>query len=83
MTVHRLRTLKSYFEAVRDGRKTFEIRYNDRDFKVGDRLLLVLYFPSRDEELDELEVEVTYVLPGGVFGVDEEYVVMSIAKVEP
>jgi len=34
--LHVLNTEPEYFEAVKRGDKTFEIRYNDRDFKVGD-----------------------------------------------
>lgn len=38
--IHELKTLPEYFEAVRKGDKTFELRKNDRDFKVGDHLAL-------------------------------------------
>ncbi len=41
--IHELKTVKSYFEDLLSGKKTFEIRLNDRDFKVGDKLLLVEY----------------------------------------
>lgn len=38
--VHELKILPGYFEAVFMGTKTFEIRKNDRDYKVGDMLIL-------------------------------------------
>lgn len=38
--IHALKTLPEYFEAVRKGDKTFELRNNDRNFKVGDYLAL-------------------------------------------
>lgn len=38
--IHELKTLPKYFEAVRKGDKTFELRKNDRNFKVGDYLAL-------------------------------------------
>lgn len=38
--VHDLKIRPQYFEAVARGAKGFEVRVNDRDFKVGDHLLL-------------------------------------------
>lgn len=40
MTVHSLKTWPEFFEAQRSGRKTFELRRNDRDFHLGDVLVL-------------------------------------------
>ena len=37
---HRLKILPKYFEPVINGSKTFELRKNDRDFKIGDVLSL-------------------------------------------
>lgn len=38
--VHELKTLPEYFQAVKEKRKPFEVRKNDRNFKVGDSLYL-------------------------------------------
>jgi len=38
--VHELKTDSAVFQAVHEGKKTFEIRKNDRNFKVGDELWL-------------------------------------------
>ncbi len=40
MTTHELKTDPGVFEAVHSGKKTFEIRLNDRGFCVGDELSL-------------------------------------------
>ena len=40
MTIHRLKIKPDYLKAIIEGNKTFEIRKNDRDFKVGDRVCL-------------------------------------------
>lgn len=37
---HRLKTIPEYFDAVIDGRKTFELRKDDRGYSVGDTLVL-------------------------------------------
>ena len=38
--VHELKCWKQFYAEVEAGRKTFEIRWNDRDYCVGDVLLL-------------------------------------------
>lgn len=40
MTTHELKLDIRYFDDVKSGKKNFEIRKNDRDFKVGDTLIL-------------------------------------------
>jgi len=39
MTVHELKTMTEYFAAILDGRKTFELRKDDRGFKVDARFM--------------------------------------------
>ncbi|EMK6918792.1 DUF3850 domain-containing protein [Vibrio cholerae] len=41
MANHQLKIKSEYLEAIIRGDKTFEIRKNDRDFKVGDRVMLI------------------------------------------
>lgn len=43
---HLLKILPNYFGKVLNGSKTFEIRNNDRDFKVGEYVELLEYFPD-------------------------------------
>ena len=40
MTIHKLKLNAAYYDDSASGIKTFEIRENDRDFKVGDILEL-------------------------------------------
>ncbi len=49
MTVHKLKLFPEYFDAVANGIKTFEIRKNDRDYKVGDTLRLYEFDPEEEE----------------------------------
>lgn len=71
---HHLKILPEYFNAVRYGVKTFEIRKNDRDYQVGDTLLLKEY-ENDNFTGNLLEVIVTYITD---FAQMDGYVVMAI-----
>ncbi len=76
---HRLKTWSKYFWEVVNGNKTFELRKNDRNFKVGDHLLLENYDEKKECYLSEsIIVRITYILEGGNFGLEKGYVVMGI-----
>jgi hypothetical protein len=49
MTKHELKVWPQFFAALVDRTKTFEIRKNDRDFKVGDALLLKEWDPKKED----------------------------------
>lgn len=75
---HNLKTWPEYYQAVCKGEKTFEIRKNDRDFKVGDTLILKEYNPEKQCYTgDNIRVEVTYILDKKPF-VPDGYVCMGI-----
>ena len=72
MPVHYLKTWPEYFEAIKKGIKTFEVRLNDRNFLPGDELCLRKYLPEkRQYEPDCIWVNVLYVLEGPEFGIGE------------
>ena len=91
---HELKTHPSVFDAVKDGRKTWEFRRNDRDFQVGDTLILEFYDPAPNDFISSrshgylyeekgpgrihIDARVTYILHGGQFGVPVGFCVMSI-----
>lgn len=79
MKTHVLKTHPEYFQAITDGTKRFEVRKNDRDFKVGDILELREYDPNTYTYTGEWTyVHVSYILDNPDFGVKPGYVVMSI-----
>lgn len=41
--IHHLKIKPEFYQAVIEGRKPFEIRYNDRNFQVNDRVILEEY----------------------------------------
>lgn len=49
MTTHELKCWPAYFDQVAFGTKTFEVRLNDRGFRVGDELELREWDPHTME----------------------------------
>jgi len=43
--MHHLKTWPEYFREIENGNKTFELRVNDRNFELGDALILEEYDP--------------------------------------
>lgn len=80
MTVHRLKTINHFFDAVADGRKTFEVRLNDRAFQTGDVLELICVSGDLHPTGERLLKRVTYLLQGGQFGIDPCYCVMGLGE---
>jgi hypothetical protein len=65
-TTHELKSWPEYFQATLTGRKTFELRKHDRDFKVGDKIILREYDPDAERYTGrEDAVVISYVLAGG------------------
>lgn len=78
---HVLRTWPDQFRVLAAGIKTFEFRHDDRDFEVGDMLVLREWQPARKEFTgNELIRWVTYIVRGPDFGIPEGYCVMSISE---
>jgi ASC-1-like (ASCH) protein len=73
---HNLKTWPEYFQAVVDGKKTFEIRKNDRGFQVGDELLLQEYDPKEEAYTGRQAIAVVRYMTD--FGQQDGYVVMAI-----
>jgi len=46
---HRIKIQKCYLMHILEGKKTFEIRRNDRDYQVGDT---IRFLPLEDEDYD-------------------------------
>jgi hypothetical protein len=59
--MHELRSWPEFFRAVVEGRKRFEIRKDDRGFRVGDCLVLCEWDPKAERYSgDQFAVRVTY-----------------------
>jgi hypothetical protein len=78
--IHELKTCKEYFEEVFMGRKTFEVRKNDRNFQKGDILILKEWDNEKQEYTGrQMARGISYILNVGQFGVENGFVVMALA----
>ncbi len=91
MKTHNLKTDPDVFRAVQSGRKTFEIRKDDRGFQLGDYLVLLetkydgMLMNSDPHNYPLLYTgaacvrRVTHILHGPIYGLQEGWVIMSVA----
>lgn len=96
MTEHILKTWPAYFDAVKRGDKSFEVRRDDRGFQKGDVVVLQRTREDRKHVVEEtmgrnarewvavheLRRRIRYVLTGGQFGIEPGYVVLQLEEIE-
>ena len=82
--VHELKIYAKYWDDIYSGRKTFEIRKNDRDYREDDILVFRKYDPATDSTDKNwvLICRVTYITDLKDIGLDG-YVGMSIIPLYP
>lgn len=86
MTTHRLKVFAKYADAIMSGAKTFEIRKNDRGYKVGDKIV----FSVVTDEGISVEATERHPLNGATYRIDyilddfeglaQKYVAFAISK---
>jgi ASC-1-like (ASCH) protein len=76
MAIHALKTEQEYFRSVLDGRKKFELRKNDRDFKVFDTIQLKECINGTETGLASDEMQIKYILHGGKYGLKKGYCII-------
>lgn len=78
MKTHHLKMWPVYFAQTKLGNKNFEIRKNDRDFHVGDVLILEEFdITSKKYTGNTISVVVTYTT---FFGCADGYIVMGVRE---
>lgn len=81
---HLLKLREEYAEAVAKGLKTFEIRYNDRDYKVGD-IVKFIVIDNNGEQIFENALtaksyKISYILSDFV-GLTDGYIAFAIKQI--
>ena len=84
MKTHFLKTWPEYFDAVRRGIKDAEIRKDDRDFEIGDSVVLQEWCPQSESFTGQQHHmgDISYILKGGKFGLEADYVMLCFSETE-
>lgn len=87
MTIHELKTDDITFQAAWRGDKAYEIRINDRDYKISDQLILKeTVYPGEAMKKNapllfsgrQIIAIVTHILYGPILGLAQDWCIMSI-----
>ncbi len=76
--IHDLKTLPEYYDAVDKGVKTYELRFDDRNYAVGDMLILREWQDGKYTGR-KLTAKITHILKGFT-GLTDGWAVLSIKK---
>jgi hypothetical protein len=81
MYLHHIKIERAHYDNVRSGRKTFEIRLNDRGYQANDVVVLtpLTNINTTDITLPKLEAIIGYVTP---FQQKDGWVVFSLLNVK-
>ena len=78
MKIHTLKVESKYFVDIKVGRKTFELRKNDRDYQIGDEVLLNEIDINGDKTCHSIAKTIGYILYGGKLGLHKDYVILQL-----
>ena len=85
MIIHKLKTWPEPFRAIWEGDKRFEYRRHDRNFRVGDTLILQEWNLADGKDAytgREVHARITYLYVGSVEPLPHGMCIMSIDVVE-
>lgn len=78
---HALKTWPEYFNLMETGKKTFELRKDDRPFELFDSIILQEYLPKEKRYTGkELEFAITYIYRGNEFGLKKGYCILALKE---
>ncbi len=77
---HDLKVWPQFFIKLKSGEKTFELRRADRNYQIGDTLLLREWNPMTERYTGErVQRRITYITRGPGFGIEAGYVVLALS----
>lgn len=78
--IHRIKILPEYYTAVQVGKKNFEVRYNDRNYQIGDTVILQEWEAGRLTG-NQLKRKIEYMYLGeDMYGLEKGYCVLGMKQ---
>lgn len=79
MKIHMLKCSHDIFIDMSTSKKMFDVRLNDRNYQIGDRLDIFDTTDQINSEVDHIHRFITYILIGGQYGIEKGYVVLGLS----
>lgn len=73
---HFIKTERPYFNAIRSGKKKFELRKNDRDYQLNDTLMLSEVIDGQNTGRIYGPISIDYIFHGGSYGLPIGYCII-------
>lgn len=80
---HAVKTWKLYYELQEQGKKLFELRKDDRPYKIGDKFLSQEFDQTKNEYTGREETyEIAYILRDAeMFGLKQGYCILQLKEI--
>lgn len=79
MKAHELKILPQFYKDIFEGKKTFELRKDDRDFQVGDYIIFREYDGEKYTGAPTMHCKIKYILRDvPEFGLMEGYCILGL-----
>jgi hypothetical protein len=85
MKLHELKIISCFSDAIYKGNKTFELRWNDRDYRIGDHVQFsnidIKTMMPKHHPINDCKYEITYIFDSRGKVLPNDYIIFSIRRV--
>lgn len=82
MNLHSLKILDNFYEDVDEEKKTFELRKDDRNYKVDDLINFIVIDKKGNQIKTDIVYQIIYILRNvSEYGLSSDYCILGIRKI--
>jgi len=75
---HEIKILEQFAEEHLNGKKSWELRRNDRNYKVGDTITFIIVNRHNKPTGKHYKRKITYLFEGGMYGLEKGFCIFSV-----